>query len=190
VRFALLLCCAVLVRAQGTTPKSSADDYEAHASTSALDIGAEFMVHSVLGDDQQSTVVKDYLVIEVALFPPRILALNVDHGAFTVRLNGKAVPQATPQMVAMSMQQYPEWAGRSQTAGRRWPVPRPPSEEQRNGIDPPERPTPAQLVVRTALPEGEFKGAVSGYLYIPFKGKTASIQSLELIYDGTVLKLR
>jgi hypothetical protein len=40
------------------------------------------------------------------------------------------------------------------------------------------------------LPEGEFKGAVSGYLYIPFKGKTASIQSLELIYDGTVLKLR
>jgi hypothetical protein len=31
---------------------------------------------------------------------------------------------------------------------------------------------------------------VSGYLYIPFKGKTAAIQPLELIYDGTVLKLR
>jgi hypothetical protein len=197
VRFALLLCCAVFVRAQGTSPKSAPDEYEVHASTGTVEVWAEFMVHSVLADDQQSTVVKDYLVVELALFPSRSVTLNVDHGAFTVRLNGKLMPQTTAQTVAMSMQ-YPEWVGMPRAGGsvgpnipgRRGPMPRPPTGEQRNGIDPPERLTPAQLVERAALPEGEFKGAVSGYLYFPFKGKTPSIHSLELIYDDTVIKLR
>jgi hypothetical protein len=214
VRCTLFLCCAGLVWGQGTTPKSKADEYEVHAATRAVDIGAEFMVHSVLAEEQ-STVVKDYLVVEVALFPPRGVAANSDHGNFTLRLNGKAVLQATPQMVALSMQ-HPDWNPRPRVEGgagvgntdvilgrpvpqdppygngpvRRAPVPRPPSDEERAGIDPPERLTASQLVVRTALPEGEFEGPVSGYLYFPFRGKTASIKSLELLYEGTVLKLR
>jgi hypothetical protein len=183
VRLAVLLCCPALAWAQGTTPKSKADDYEVHASTRTLEIGAEFMVHSVLAEEQ-STVAKDYLVIEVALFPPRSLSLHVDHGDFAVRLNGNPLAQATAQMVGRPNPPYPSMPG------QRRPLPRPPTPEQRAGIDPPERLTGAQLVERTALPEGDFKGPVSGYLYFPFKGKTASIHSLELIYDDTMLKLR
>jgi hypothetical protein len=214
VRFALLLCCAGLAWAQGTVPKSNPDEYEVHAAAAAVEIGAEFMVHSVLAEGQ-STVLKDYLVIEVALFPPKRILLQSDQGSFTLRLNGKTVAQATPQMVAASMQR-PAWSpgprvegdvgvgntdvilGRpvpqrppyGNVPGQQTPLPRPPTPEERAGIDPPERVTPAQLVVRTALPEGRFDGAVSGYLYFPFRGKTASIRSLELEYDGTLLKLR
>lgn len=159
------------------------------------------MVHSVL-TEEQSAVVKDFLVIEVALFPPKRVGVQSDSGSFTLRLNGKTVPRATAQTVAASMQ-APVWSPRQRAEGDvpqrppyggvpgpRMPVPRPPTAEERAGIDPPQRVTPAQLVVQTALPEGRFDGAVSGYLYFPFRGKTASIRSLELEYDGTVLKLR
>jgi hypothetical protein len=201
VRPALLLCCAGLAWAQGTTPKSSAAEYEVHAATAAVEIGAEFMVHSVLSEDQ-SAVLKDYLVIEVALFPPKRIPLESDSGSFTLRLNGKTVPRATPQMVAAAIER-PEWSPGPRrdgdvpqrppygnVPGQRMPIPRPPTAEERAGIDPRERVTPAQLVARTALPQGRFDGAVSGYLYFPFKGKTSAIRTLELTYDGTGLKLR
>jgi hypothetical protein len=36
-----------------------------------------------------------------------------------------------------------------------------------------------------ALPEGSTASPVSGYLYFAFKGKPASIRSLELVYKKT-----
>lgn len=49
---------------------------------------------------------------------------------------------------------------------------------------------PEELVVQTALPEGSRRGPVSGYLYFAYKGKTASIKTLELLYEDAVLRLR
>jgi hypothetical protein len=34
------------------------------------------------------------------------------------------------------------------------------------------------------------RGAVSGFLYFAYQGKTSSIKSLELMYEAAVLKLR
>ncbi len=45
-------------------------------------------------------------------------------------------------------------------------------------------------MIRTALPEGSFKGPVSGFLYFPWKGKPKSIKKLDLLYDDAVLELR
>ena len=48
----------------------------------------------------------------------------------------------------------------------------------------------SELVVQMALPEGPYRGPVSGFLYFPYKGKTTSIKSLDLLYQDTVLRLR
>jgi hypothetical protein len=192
VRYGLFLCCAALAWGQGTTPKSKIEDYEVHAAG----IGAEFMVHSLLTQDQ-SMVVKDYLLLEVALYPPKRELVRSDPAAFALRINGKTVPHATPQMVGLGMRDLLTVRQSQPPPTGRWPVPRspvpmpqPPTQEDRAGIDRPERVPPHELVVRAALPEGSFDGPVSGYLYFPYKGKTASIQSLDLIYNDTVLKLR
>jgi hypothetical protein len=50
--------------------------------------------------------------------------------------------------------------------------------------------TPQELLVQTALPVDPHRGPVSGFLYFPFTGKTSSIKSLELIWQGASLKLR
>lgn len=52
---------------------------------------------------------------------------------------------------------------------------------------------PEDAVAQTALPSGEAKGPVSGYLHFAYKGKTKSLKTLELIYEGpagsTMLRL-
>ena len=58
------------------------------------------------------------------------------------------------------------------------------------GIDRPEPVRPEELLVRTALSDGEFRGPVSGFLYFAYKGKPSGIKSLDLLYEDAVLKLR
>jgi hypothetical protein len=46
------------------------------------------------------------------------------------------------------------------------------------------------MAVQTALPQGEFKAPVSGYVYFSYHGKAGSIKSLVLYYQDTALPLR
>jgi hypothetical protein len=46
------------------------------------------------------------------------------------------------------------------------------------------------LLIQTALPEGEIARPVSGFLYFPYKGKAGSIKKVELLWGDAVLKLR
>jgi hypothetical protein len=70
------------------------------------------------------------------------------------------------------------------------PLPRPPRAPE---AEKPEPDKAEEVVIESALPEGEARGPVAGFLYFPFKGKPKSIKSLELLYtapEGTVtLKL-
>ena len=47
-----------------------------------------------------------------------------------------------------------------------------------------------EVAVKSALPEGETKNPVAGFLYFPYRGKVKGIKTLELVYDRAVLKLR
>jgi hypothetical protein len=49
---------------------------------------------------------------------------------------------------------------------------------------------PEEVLVQTALPAGLHKGAVSGFLFFAWRGKTSSIKTLELLWNDAVLKLR
>ncbi|HLK67570.1 MAG TPA: hypothetical protein VKU19_29235 [Bryobacteraceae bacterium] len=215
MRFLLFLVCASLALAQGgTEPKPKAEDYDVHGQYRDIEIGAEFMIHSVSGQGQ-TYLTKDFLVVEVALYPPKEKGLTINNGEFALRINGKKqlLGAAAPSMVVADLER-PEWqsgprleagGGLGNTGvilGRPTPtqipqgqpppqsrVPRTPAPDN-GGIEPERRVTPEELVVQAALQEGQHRGAFSGFLYFPFTGKTTSIKTLELLYEDAVLKLR
>ena len=212
-----VLLWAALAAAQapaprGTGPKPRAADYPAHTQAGQLAIGAEYMVHSFSGSGQ-TFVAEKFLVVEVALYPPRGATITVQAGHFALRVNGKkqAILAQAPGFVAASLK-YPDWEYRPRLEGyggagnagvilgrpaptERFPgdpnarnrlpaPPRAPEPDNPSGADRPPQVTADEVAVESSLPEGPSRGPVSGYLYFPYTGKTRSIKSLELDYTG------
>ena len=74
MRCFVLAIAASCAFAQGTEPKPKPEDYPVHGQArvegKTVGIGAEFMVHS-FSRGEESYIASDFLVVEVALFPPR-----------------------------------------------------------------------------------------------------------------------
>ena len=213
MRYLVCLCVAGVAWAQGTDPKAKAEEYEVHARLKGVDIGAEYMVYSI-SSQGKTFLAEDHLVVEVALFPPKGGFVTASSGEFTLRVDGKMLRAVTPQMVVMAMQrrdwQYPRGPqagiGRGDDAvilggptqqgpygmprGRTPAPPRAPAPENRSGLPPAEPVRLDEVIAKTAFPEGEFRGAVSGFVYFPFAGKASKIKSVELHYGDTRLKLK
>ena len=199
--------------AAGAEPKPRAEDYRSHGAAGGVAIGAEYLVRS-LPSAGEMFFVRDYLVVEVAVYPARNSPVLVAHSHFTLRLNGRkqALFPQTPGIVAASLK-YPDWEhrpaltasagagdagviiGRPRTAGRfpgdprpgreRLPeAPRVPGPQNPGGIERAERQQPDAAAVSAALPEGEATSPVSGLLYFAYRGKTKAVKKVELIYAG------
>jgi len=192
-----------------TTVKDKPEDYPSHATAGPTSIGAEYLVHSI-PTHSQTFLARDYLVVEVAVFPARNQPVEININSFTLRLNGKKeiLYPDTPGTVAASLK-YPDWEqphphtevqagagndsvilGRPPAVGRfpGDPNPRPappksPSPGESAGIDRNEPQTPDEAVAQYSLPDARIEKPVSGYLYFHFRGKTKSIKSLELVYE-------
>jgi hypothetical protein len=217
MRHVLWIFSAALAFGQGTEPKPKPEDYDAHAGARTVAIGAEFMVHS-FSRGQESFLANNYLVVEVAIYPPKGETIDLHDGQFSLRINGKKppLPPQSPSMVAASLQ-HPEWeqpgprieagAGAGNTGvifgapprntnpfpGSNPPGSRPPMPAPRDpGAGLPKAPpeTADAVLMETALPEGPHHAAISGFLYFPYRGKISSLKTLELLYDDAVLKLR
>ena len=217
MRWSLAIASASLVFAQagGTEPKPRAEDYESHGQAGHLAIGAEYTIHSFSGQGK-TFFVNDFLVVEVALYPPKGEKVHVNEGAFALRINGKRqVLVPSPPSVVASALQHPDWQPGPRLEGGVGAGPADvifgrPRSTQVPGGQPPRMPAPPrvpdaeppgglaheppvkaeELAVGTALPEGDFPGAVSGFLYFAYKGKATSIKSVDLLYEDAVLKLR
>lgn len=202
-----------LLAAEVTDPKPSASDYPVHAAAGAISLGAEYMVRSFQGQGQ-TFVTSDYLVVLVAVYPSRTDPISVSIRQFTLRINGKpkGIEAQSPPFVAASVK-YPDWERRptlvagggignagvilgAPQSGRfpgdptppeaRTPRrPRVPDQGGPGGIEPREKVLPEEIIVNHALPEGEQRVTVCGYLYFPYRKKTKSIRSLELIYEAS-----
>lgn len=212
-----VLACALpaqfgpVIGSQGTSTKAHAADYPAHAEAGSLALGADFMIHSFSGSGQ-TYIAKDYLVVEVALFIPTGKVLTLNTSQFALRVNGRKQPLSPkPAEFVASELRYPDWDNRSNAQmgvgpvvlGAPTPTARFPGDPQAHPQPvPPRAPadnpsgmesqppvTADELVVRAALPEGEFHLPVSGYLYFPYKGKIKGIRSLELTFDGPTGKI-
>jgi hypothetical protein len=200
-----------------TEHKDKATDYPIHAIAGKVAIGADYLIHSIPAGDQ-TFLAKDFLVVEVAVFPAPDQLVTIDGNTFTLRLNGAKLPLASipPGFVAASLK-YPDWeqhpttqvSGGVGNAGvtigqptvarfpgdpnASHPLPRGPSAEERNGVERTEPESAGEVIARTALLDGHINHPVSGFLYFPYKGKIKSLKSIELIYqskDGSVtLKL-
>jgi hypothetical protein len=185
-------------------------------------MGAEFLARSLLSPEG-NVVLRDYVAVEVGFLVPKGRRTVLTSNQFLLRINGKKQPllSQTPGMVAASVK-YEDWERRPSVAasagmgdaavilgrprqterfpGDRRPTqdrlpapPKAPGQEDRSGIEKQPQLAPEEIVTRQALPEGEAAGFVRGMVYFPFKGKIASIQKLDLLYEGpsgaAVLKL-
>jgi len=204
-RFLWLPVLAGTLAAQyGTPPKPSAQDYPVHANVGGLSIGAEYLVHS-FSSGRDMFIAKDYLVVEIALFPAKGEALLASAGQFVLRVNGRKEtlsPQG-PEIVAAALDRPEQSSGLHPVAALGPIVLGAPRTTERFPGDPnaqsvPPNPTTAnpggtdasppikadELVVQAAWPEGEHHGPASGFLYFPYRGKVARIHSLELIFSS------
>ena len=171
------------------SPRAAPADYQAHAQAGAVTIAAEFTGHSV--PTWQGTLnSEDYIVVEAGLFGSQGAQLKLAAGDFSLRINGKkaALPSEPYGLVVRTIKD-PEWeppksaskpkasfGGGGSEPGE--PPPRPakvPIEVQRSM---------AQRVQKASLPEGDRPLPQAGLIFFQYGGKTESIRSLELIYDG------
>jgi hypothetical protein len=202
----LLLPLTWAVFAQGTAPKANPEAYPVHAQARSAALGADFTVHT-FSSGEQAYFVKGFLIVEVALFPASPKTIDVHSGNFVLRVNGRKqefLPQP-PSLVAAAVA-HPEWSNHRRvqadaSAGNArvsLGAPRPsripgmpiPGQPPQSSEGPGSRVKPDQVVLDTALPQGEHRGPVSGFLYFTYDGKTSGIKSLELRYEDAVLKLR
>lgn len=182
--------------AQGIEPKANASDYPVHTRVGDLSIGAEYMVHSVSGPEVSFTT-EDYLVVEVALYPPRTGTM-VRGREWTLRINGKGdeLLTQTPGMVAHSMK-YADLNRRRRLVvgagpvilGQPAPAERFPGDPRgRRGQAPGQVQTDeppvdlTEVIQRVALLEGDINRPISGYLFFPWRGKLSKIRKVELIW--------
>lgn len=217
---ALLVSLGLLLSA---ADRERPTDYPVHAQCGGASLGAEFLSRSLLSPEG-NVLLRDYVAVEVGFLTPKRGQVLLSSGHFTLRINGKkqVLMSQAPAMVAAAVK-YEDWERRPTLVGsagmggadvilgrprqtERFPgdrrpadsrlpaPPRAPDQQDRSGVEMPERRAPEEIVERQALPEGEIGGFVKGMLYFPFKAKTSTIQKLELIYEGpcgqAVLKLQ
>ncbi len=199
------------------TPKDKAADYPVSSSLNGgLTIGAEYLLHT-LPTKQGSLIANDYLVVEIAIYGAKGKTIDLDTAQFTLRVNKKTtIEPEGPGYVAASLK-YSDWENTrrldlSGGTGNSTVVYGPPQSNRFPG-DPTVRPprtqplpddNPAGIekepplsiderIERAWLPSGEQNLPLAGVVCFPFKGKTKSVKTLELIYKGpagdVVLKL-
>ena len=110
-RFSLILACAAALSAQDSTPRANAGQYPAHVSLAAFDIGVEYLVHSI-PTKNGVYFTKDYLVLDVGVFPTAAGNSQISSGQFRLRINhASSLDSDTAGTVAASIH-YPDWEQR------------------------------------------------------------------------------
>ena len=183
------------VRKEGMPARATAGDYQAQAKAATVTVAAEFKGHFVPTDDGLLST-DDYVVVEVALFGPPDARLRLSFEDFSLRLNGKKTPEPSlSDVVVFKSVKDPEWeppdkdkeaakSGKtSMSSGGRGapaadgppPVVHPPLALQRGW---------EHRVEKASLMEGDRALPQAGLIFFRYGGKTKSLHSIELIYNG------
>ncbi len=173
----------------GMAPRATPGDYQAHAQAGAVTVAAEFLGHSI-PTPEGTLSSEDYVAVETGLFGPPEARIKLSLEDFSLRINGKktTLPNQSYVLVVQSVKD-PEWAppvpaeSKSKTSfggggkGDSGPPPpvHVPIEVQR---------AMAQRVQKASLPEGDRELPRAGLIYFQYRGKTQSLHSIELIYNG------
>lgn len=187
--------------------RSRLTDYPVHAELPQFELGAYFLGHD-LPTEKTTYSPSDYLVVEVAIFPPDGARVHISNRDFTLRVNNKkTIDAASQQSVAASLRYsnfdqataLPSGGGIGDATvggvpGQRFPgdanpsaIPQPRPTLSQSSDDPysaaPNRDIPVERAVAdVALQDGVMNRPTKGDLFFRFSGKTKSIHSLDLIY--------
>ena len=203
---AVLLIVLLPLHAQDGPSRSKATDYPVHAALPAMEIGAEYLDHSV-PSEKGSYIAKDYLVVEVGVYASTPDSVSIKSSQFSLRINDgkKVLVPASPGTVAGSLK-YPDWENQRSASVQVGPViygspsavgrfpgdPGAPPPIQPPVEAPPdpsgiEKQIPTSIdeaIAKIALHDGPIHRAERGCLFFRYAGKTKSIRSLDLIYDA------
>lgn len=177
----------------GLPARATPTDYQIQAKVGHTAIGAEFTGHGI-PNAQQPLNSEDYVAVEVGLFGPADARLTIGPTDFSLRINGKKDLLASQPwgLVAKGVKDL-EWVSPDAVPGEAK------SKGSVNGgggqggstLPPPPPKVPIdvlrgwQLAVKNAaLAQGDRALPQAGLIYFPYRGKVASIRSLELVYEG------
>jgi hypothetical protein len=206
VHRAVLLSVLLQLHAQDGPARSKAADYPAHAALQGMEIGAEYLDHSV-PSEKGSYIAKEYLVVEVGVFASTPDSISVKSGQFSLRINDgkKVLVPVSPGTVAGALK-YPDWENQHGASVQAGPViygspagvgrfpgdPGAPPPIQPPVEAPPdpsgiEKQIPTSIdesIAKVAFPDGPVHKEARGCLFFRYSGRMKSIRSLDLIYDS------
>jgi hypothetical protein len=191
----------------GVPPRNASTDYPAHGPADAATIAADIVPASQVAKMFSSAISKDYIVVEVAIYPDNGVPFDVKLSDFALRVGQRVGRADQPTEVG-------PWQER-RTPSRNLPVDitaetgviyqrgSDPYGRQQQGVGtytgvavspagqnaPPPPPNPkvdpqvvSDKVRRDALPEGQTKTAIAGYLYFSQYAKRRKSDPIELKY--------
>jgi len=189
---------------QGVAPRASASDYDARQSLSAGTLAASVIPAKQIEKLFSGRIAKDYVVIEVAVYPENGQNFDLDWFDFALKTGNSVAHVERPREVAMAWPERKGDAGKPVTvitdAGVAYGRASDSAGQHRSQVDTYERvdvtndpraaspPNPGpdpQLVEakiqQRALPQGLAKTPVAGYLFFPQlkkrrKGDVAELQ--------------
>jgi hypothetical protein len=182
--------------AKPIAPRAAATDYPSQGKAGEVTIAAEFVGHAVPTPDLMLND-EDYVVVEVAFFGAAGSHIPISFENFSLRVNGKKNPYPSQSFVVLGKSlKDPEWQ----------PPDAPASKKSSSSLNtgggggqtdstPPiiHVPVPLQRswelrAERASLPGGDRPLPQAGLLFFPYRSRTQSIHSLELIYEGAAGK--
>jgi hypothetical protein len=189
----------------GVPPRGASTDYPVHGSADATTIAAAIVPASQVSKMFSPEISKQYVVVEVAIYPGGGVPFDVESADFALRVGQRIGRADRPVDVAP----WPERRGPSETGviyqrssdpvyGRQQSVGTYTGVEvsspgQPNGPPPPDpRGDPRVIndkVRRVALPEGDTKAVIAGYLYFPQYAKLRKSDEIELKYAKDDVKV-
>ena len=213
--FAVILSLAARADS-GVPPRGSAKDYPVQGQADSATIAAAIVPANQVSKMFSSEISKQYVVVEVAIYPEGGVPFDVQSGDFALRV-GQRVGRADRPIDVAS---WPERRDSSRPlpvdvtteAGVIYQRSDDPVYGRRQGVgtytgvgvespgraDPPPPPDPRidprviyDKVQRLALAEGPTKAAIAGYLYFPQHAKRKKSDDIELKYakDSVALNL-
>jgi len=219
-RLSLLLPAwlGILAAGQGLPPRTSVGDYPAHENAANASIGVVRLRPDQVSQMFSADISKNYVVLEVAVYPKNSAAADVRLFDFGLRFGGEQETRPdTPDQASIPWRETRGIQDRIQTSeevgvfvgtgtdpvtGQRTTRT---GTYERVGVgvgtssdhrfpDPPRGPDPRILedkLAAKALPEGKTSHPIAGYLYFPQPTKKAKDGKLELTYskDGTSFAL-
>jgi hypothetical protein len=202
-----LLAGAVFAADPGVPPRPTPKDYAVQGQAHAAKIAAAIIPADQVSKMFSPDISKDYIVVEVAIYPENSVPFDVESPDFALRVGQRVGRSDLPRDVA-------PWPERGAPAGRS-PVDvttevgviheseNDPAYGRQHGtatytgvavsapghdnLPPPPDPRTDPRIIsdklqRMALPEGDTKAAIAGYLYFPQYARHKKSDEIELKY--------